>query len=377
MTPERQIRFWLIGLAVSLGALYLLSGILLPFVAGMAVAYFMDPLCDRLERIGLSRTVATTLVTVIFLLAVVLLTVLLLPALLHQILNLIEILPKLADAVHSRLSGVLALAETQLNFNLLEKLRSSLSANLGSLLDVAAVTVGNMARGGIAVVNLLSLIVLTPVVSFFLLRDWDKVMARLDRLLPRDHAPVIRQLGRESDEILAAYVRGVGLVCLMLGVFYAVGLTLVGLKSGLLIGLIAGLLSFVPFVGAIGGGALAIGMALFQFDSITPVVVVAAIFALGQIAEGNFLTPKLVGDKVGLHPVLVIFALLAGGTLFGFTGVLLALPIFAVIGVLVRFSLSRYLASPLYQGRAAPLPEPPAETLATETAAPARQETDN
>ena len=312
MTPERQIRFWLIGLAVSLGALYLLSGILLPFVAGMAVAYFMDPLCDRLERIGLSRTVATTLVTVIFLLAVVLLTALLLPALLHQILNLIEILPKLADAVHSRLSGVLALAETQLNFNLLEKLRSSLSANLGSLLDVAAVTVGNMARGGIAVVNLLSLIVLTPVVSFFLLRDWDKVMARLDRLLPRDHAPVIRQLGRESDEILAAYVRGVGLVCLMLGVFYAVGLTLVGLKSGLLIGLIAGLLSFVPFVGAIGGGALAIGMALFQFDSITPVVVVAAIFALGQIAEGNFLTPKLVGDKVGLHPVLVIFAVRLG-----------------------------------------------------------------
>ncbi|MGO1117152.1 AI-2E family transporter [Rhodovibrionaceae bacterium A322] len=353
MAPEKQLRFWLIGLVVFLAGLYLLKDILLPFVAGMAVAYFMDPLCDRLEKMGLSRTWSTIVVTALFFLAIVLLSALLVPALIHQIVKLIEILPQLGDALHRQLSSFLAVAETKLDVDIYEKLRSSLAANLGSLVDVAAATLGNLLQGGMVVVNLVSLMVLTPVVSFLLLRDWDRFVERFDQLLPRDQAPVIRELAKESDEILAAYVRGVGMVCLVLGGFYAAALSLVGLNSGMLIGLIAGLLSFVPFVGAIGGGALAIGMALFQFDSVTPIALVAGIFVIGQVAEGNFLTPKLVGDKVGLHPVLVIFALLAGGSLFGFTGMLLAMPIFAVIGVLVRFSLSRYLGSPLYQGRIA------------------------
>jgi predicted PurR-regulated permease PerM len=205
-----------------------------------------------------------------------------------------------------------------------------------------------------AIANLLSLFFITPVVTFYLLRDWDRIVAKIDALLPRQHAGVIRAQSREIDTTLAGFARGQATVCLILATYYATALMIAGLPFGLVVGMAAGLLTFIPYLGAIGGFVIAFGIALVNFDGWSGPIAVAAIFAAGQVVEGNVLTPKLVGDRVGLHPVWIIFALLAGGTLFGFLGLLLAVPVSAGIGVLVRFALSRYLASPVYLGRAVP-----------------------
>jgi predicted PurR-regulated permease PerM len=202
----------------------------------------------------------------------------------------------------------------------------------------------------VALFQLISLVVITPLVSFYLLRDWDRIVERIDAYLPRGSAPAIHDQFGKIDRTLAGFIRGQATVCLILGAFYAVGLSLVGLEFGLLIGLGTGLISFIPYFGMMVGLAVGISVALAQFSGLGSVALVAAVFAVGQVAEGNFLTPKLVGDRVGLHPVWVIFALLAGGTLFGFTGILLAVPAAAVIGVLVRFTLESYRDSRLYEG---------------------------
>jgi predicted PurR-regulated permease PerM len=205
--------------------------------------------------------------------------------------------------------------------------------------------------GGLALVNLLSLLVVTPVVAFYLLNDWDHMVAKVDSWLPRHHADTIRELAGQMDDAMAGFIRGQGTVCLALGLFYAVGLSLAGLNFGLLIGLCAGLLSFIPFVGTIVGGVTAVGMALIQFwPNWTSIVIVLAVFVAGQFIEGNFLSPKLVGGRVGLHPVWLMFSLFAFGYLFGFVGLLLAVPLAAAVGVLIRFALRQYLKSPLYLG---------------------------
>ena len=230
----------------------------------------------------------------------------------------------------------------------MQKLKDGLTNQAGAIAGWASGFLSNLASGISSVLNFLSLLVLTPVVTFFLLRDWDDFIAKVDSWLPRRHRDTIVDLAKETDTMLSGWVRGVVIVCSILAVFYAVALTLVGLESALLIGLIAGFLSFIPFAGAAIGFLVSVGLALVQFDSILPVLIVAGIFFAGQALEGNFLTPKLVGERIGLNPVIVIFALLAGGSLFGFTGVLLAMPLAAVIGVGVRFALRQYLESPLY-----------------------------
>ncbi|SMF83273.1 Predicted PurR-regulated permease PerM [Tistlia consotensis] len=348
MTAERQLRTWAIGLVVFVVLLYLLRDILLPFVAGMAIAYFLDPICDRLERAGLSRTWSTVTVTAGFVVLLLLFLGLLVPMLVDQGGTLVAKLPQLVDLLREGLQTLLAKVQHQADPALFEKIRGAVTEQLGKLTSVLGGLVGGVLTGSLAIANFLSLLFLTPVVAFFLLRDWDRLVERIDGWLPRRQAPTIRRLAREADAILSGYVRGVASVCLILGTFYAIGLTAVGLSSGLIIGLIAGFLSFIPFLGVAIGSLLSIGLALLQFDEHWRILAVAVIFVVGQSAEGNFLTPKLVGDRIGLHPVLVIFALLAGGTLFGFTGVLLAIPVSAVIGVLARYSLSEYLASPLY-----------------------------
>ncbi|HSF64792.1 MAG TPA: AI-2E family transporter, partial [Paracoccaceae bacterium] len=204
----------------------------------------------------------------------------------------------------------------------------------------------------LGVINAVVFIVVVPVVSFYLLLDWDRMVARLDALLPRDHAPVVRQLAREINNVLANFVRGQLSVCLVLGTFYSVALILAGLQFGLIVGVIAGAITFIPYVGALVGGALAIGLALFQFwGDWVSIGIVAGIFAAGQFLEGNVITPKLVGESVGLHPVWLLFALSAFGSLFGFVGMLVAVPVAAALGVLARFGLGRYTDSLLYRGR--------------------------
>ncbi len=350
MSVRTQIIAWLAVVATLVAALVLLKDILLPFVAGMAVAYFLDPATDRLERAGLSRTVATAVLTVGFCLAVVLLLVLLVPLLVNQIENLAASLPGYIEAARASLMAWSTSLEAILSPADLERVRAALgdagTTLLGWLLDA----LGSVVRSGQAVLSLVSLAVITPVVSFYLLRDWDKLLGRLDAILPREHAEAIRAQAREIDRTLSGFARGQATVCLILAAFYGLGLTLAGLQFGLFIGLAAGLISFVPFVGSIGGLISSVVLALFQFDELWRVGAVAGVFIVGQALEGNVLTPKLVGDRVGLHAVWVLFALLAGGALFGFVGVLIAVPVGAVIGVLVRFAIAKYKGSELYKG---------------------------
>ncbi|OUS14980.1 AI-2E family transporter [Rhodospirillales bacterium 47_12_T64] len=350
MTAERQIRFWLIGLVFFLVSVFFLRSVLLPFVAGMAIAYFLDPVCDKLEAMGLSRTLATTLVTIAFILILVFALVLLVPALVGQVIDLIESLPKLIESVRGQINKLLAIIENRVDGENLISLKEALGDSLKATAKWFTGLVGGLVDGGVAFANLMSLLVITPVVTFYLLRDWDKIVARVDSWLPRPQLETIRVLAKQVDDTLAGFIRGQGTVCLVLGGFYAIGLSLAGLKFGLVLGMIAGLLSFIPFVGSGIGLVLSVGLAFFQFDSWGPIMGVAGVFFAGQFLEGNVLTPKLVGEKIGLHPVWVIFGLLAGGALFGFVGMLLAVPVAAVIGVGVRFALSEYMDSRYYYG---------------------------
>lgn len=348
--PNRQLRFWLIGLALFTLALWLLSSMLLPFVVGLAVAYLLDPVVDRLERCRLPRWLATTLVLLSFVVILVLMALLLLPLVQAQVAHLIEVLPNYATAVRERVLPMLDRLVHRLSPEDVERLRGAAGTYAGEVVGWVGRVLSGILSGGLALFDVLSVLFITPIVAFYLMRDWDLMVAKVDGWLPLHHAATIRQQVRQVDETLAGFVRGQALVCLVLGVFYAVALSAAGLDFGLVIGLVAGLLSFIPYVGSLFGFVSSTGLALLQFDDLWRVGIVMAIFLFGQAVEGNVLTPKLVGEKVGLHAVWVIFALLAGGTLFGFVGVLLAVPVAAVIGVLTRFALGRYLESPYYRG---------------------------
>jgi len=350
MTSAQRYRFWLIGLVVALALLYVLRGMLLPFVAGMAIAYFLDPLADRMEKSGLSRLGATSVITASFFLVVVLAVIVLLPILEDQIMSFAHKVPGYIETLNERLQPLVTEVKRRLSPRDIEKLRSSAGEYAGTAMTWAVGAIRGLLSGSLAVFNVLSLVFITPVVTFYLLRDWDAMVRKVDSWLPRDHADTIREQMREINRTLSGFVRGQAMVCLALGTIYGVGLTLVGLDLGLVIGMGAGILSFIPYLGSIAGFLTGMGVALAQGQGWQLPAMVAGVFVVGQVVEGNFLTPKLVGDKVGLHPVWVMFALLAFASLFGFVGLLLAVPVSAVIGVLVRFALGRYLSSPLYHG---------------------------
>jgi len=350
MTRERQAAFWVFGLVVALVLVHLLSSILLPFVAGMAVAYFLDPVADWLEEHKFSRTLATTVTLLAFFVLVAALLALLFPLLQRQVVDLIRMVPGIVESLRTEVLPLLERLIADLPPETMDDIRNAAKDFAGKAVKWITDLAAGVWSGGVAFFNMLSLLVITPVVAFYLLRDWDLITAKIDSWLPRRPAPTIREQFLEIDRTLAAFVRGQSSVCLVLAIIYGVGLTMVGLKSGLLVGLGAGAISFIPYLGAATGLAVGLGIAVFQFSDWVPIVIVAAIFLTGQTLESYVLTPRLVGDRVGLHPVWIIFALLAGGALFGFTGVLLAVPVAAVIGVLARFGIGRYLQSPLYHG---------------------------
>ncbi|WP_374371585.1 AI-2E family transporter [Dongia sp.] len=350
--PPRMRRWpsYLAALLIFLILVYLLRTVLLPFVAGMGVAYFLDPVCDKLEKWGCSRILATALVTIAFALMIILAFLIIVPVLIEQLSLFIRDLPGLVERAHQRLLPLYAQFQLRFDLPALDDLGTLLRNRLGGVLGFFGEALQGVVSGGAAIANLLSLLFITPVVTFYILRDWDLLVARVDTLLPRDHAETIREQMRAIDTTMAGFIRGQASVCLVLGAYYAGGLMLVGLPFGLVIGMVAGLLTFIPYVGSLTGFIISMAVALASFDTWHGTAIVAAIFVSGQVMEGNFLTPKLVGDRVGLHPVWIIFALLAGGALFGFVGLLLAVPVAAAIGVLVRFGIGRYLASPLYLG---------------------------
>ncbi|MFC3615174.1 AI-2E family transporter [Lutimaribacter marinistellae] len=343
-----QLSYWGIAAVVFIAVLWALGDVLLPFVIGGGIAYFLDPVADRLERWGFSRIAATATITITCILIFVLGLVLVLPTMISQLIALIDVMPEVFSDLRAFFdTNFPALQDSNSSARqALSRIAETLTAKSGELVQTLVASFGNA-------INVVVLIVIVPVVAIYLLLDWDRMIAEIDKLLPRDHAPTIRRLSREVDHTLASFVRGMGTVCLILGTYYAVALMLVGLQFGLVVGFIAGLLTFIPYLGALIGGALAIGLALFQFwGEWLNIILVAAIFQTGQLVEGNFLTPKLVGDSVGLHPVWLLLALSVFGALFGFVGLLVAVPVAAALGVLARFGAQQYLQSRLYKGLA-------------------------
>jgi predicted PurR-regulated permease PerM len=345
---RRQGLFWVVALALFVLAVHLLSAILLPFVAGCAIAYFLDPAVDRLEAWRVPRGLASALVLFLFFVAIVLLLALVLPVLQLEATELAQRAPAAFEYAREKIQAGLELAQERLAPEDVAKLKDMAGGWAGEVAGWAVRVVQEILTSSFAIANILSLVIITPVVAFFLLRDWDRIIAQIDRWLPRRHAAVIREEARAVDRTLAGFVHGQFLVGLADAFYYGVALSLVGLPFAVIIGVIVGVLSFIPFLGFLLGLLLAIGLGLVQFGPTAPFLVVLGIFAVGSLLEQNVLSPRLVGKRINLHPVWVIFALLAFGTLFGFLGVLLALPAAAVIGVLVRFALARYLASPLY-----------------------------
>ncbi|MCE6951726.1 AI-2E family transporter [Cereibacter sphaeroides] len=341
-----QAKWWGLTALVFLLVLWLLGDVILPFIVGGAIAYFLDPIADRLERAGMSRVAATTLISFGMLLIVVLLVLSVIPTLVSQLNALIESAPTIFRQLQAFLLE---------HFPELSDETSTVRQTLISIGDTIRQRGAELANtvliSAYSVINAVIFMVVVPVVSFYLLLDWDPIVAKIDGWLPRDHAPTIRRLAREIDEVLAGFVRGQISVCLVLGTFYAVALMAVGLQFGLVVGAIAGAITFIPYVGALIGGALAIGLALFQFwGDWVSIGLVAGIFVLGQFLEGNVITPRLVGGSVGLHPLWLLFALSAFGSLFGFVGMLVAVPVAAAIGVLARFGVRQYTHSRLYRG---------------------------
>jgi predicted PurR-regulated permease PerM len=355
MTSRKQLVFWLVAIAVLAVTLWALSAVLLPFVVGMAISYLLDPIVDRLERWGIGRTLGTALIMFASAVFALIAFVALFPLLRDQVVAFGQALPDLIsraqEAGQQLVNDVMA--------ELTRQQRTAVSSGLSEVGKTAATmageVLGKLWAGGLIVVDFLSIMLITPVVVFYLLRDWEKLMAAIDSWLPRQHVQTIREQARLIDQALAGFVRGQVAVCLISGTLYAVGWTIAGLNFALIIGLFAGFLAFIPYVGGLFGLtiALVVGAGQFGLDW-TRLGIIFAIYLAVQGAEGTFVQPYLVGRSVGLHDLWIIFALLAGGALFGFLGVLMAVPAAAAIGVLVRFALHNYLRSSLYTGERAP-----------------------
>lgn len=367
MKVERQVQFWLVAALVFALLLWLLSGVLMPFAAGLALAYLLNPIATRLQRIGVSRLVASLLIVGISGLLIFSAVVALLPLLIKQAAQFIERLPayaaQLAELLGRYGDQISERVQPALDFFGIPALGGEGDAGMpktGDLVSQGAkwfgAVVTSLWQGGQALVGIVSLLVITPIVTFYLLLDWQRLIATLDSLVPVRQRETVRGLARQIDAAMAGFIRGQSFVCLFLGLWYGLGFTMIGLNFGMLIGITAGVLSFIPYVGSLTALIVSVAVALVQGPGWGLLGMVLAVQFTGQFIEGNILTPRFVGEAVGLHPVWVMFALLAFGSLFGFTGLILAVPIAAIIGVLTRFGIGQYKASPLY---AAPVARPP------------------
>ncbi|MET3589988.1 putative PurR-regulated permease PerM [Bartonella silvatica] len=348
---KRQIFFWLGTSVFFIIFMFTFGSILLPFVAGIVLAYFLNPIVQFFEKIGIHRVLATILITLFIIIVLVAALIILIPIISWQIQQFVS------DGLPIYINRIQAFF-IEHDFDWVRRyfgsdpneLRSSIKGLLGEGSDFITSLLNSLLKSGKSIVNLVSLFVVAPVVAFYMLLDWPRMVAAIDSLIPRDHLETVRSIFHEMDRAIAGFVRGQGTVCLILGGYYAIGLTITGLNFGLLIGMFIGLISFVPYIGTMSGFVLSVGVAWVQFypNNWGWIVVVMALFLIGQFIEGYILQPKLVGSSVGLHPVWLMFALFAFSSLFGFTGMLVAVPAAAAVGVLVRFALHTYLNSQMY-----------------------------
>ena len=347
LSVSSQLRYYGTALVLFSLLIWILGNTLLPFILGGVIAYCLDPLADRLERLGISRLMATSIITLVTILIFIIGALLIIPLLIEQAMALFNAAPEIAHNFWKFLTT---------RFPALLDDSSTIRQSLTSLGETIKSRGGDLVNGIAAsvnsILNILIIIFIVPVVAFYLLLDWNNLVLKIDQLVPRDHVINVRYLGQQIDATLASFIRGQGTVCVIQGLYYAITLMLAGLNYGIIVGFIAGLVSFIPYVGAVVGGGLAVGLALFQFWGDWIIIgIIALIFLIGQVLEGNFLTPKLVGNSIGLHPVWLIFALSVFGGLFGFVGMLLAVPVAAIVGVVTKFFLEKYKLGSLYRGQ--------------------------
>lgn len=348
--PQKTWRFWLLVLAGLIGLLWLFRPVMGPFVTGLVVAYFLEPLVEILEKRKWPRWAGASMVLGGFVLSAALLIVLLWPLVSSQIGALLDTIPDYADKIRTQYLPWAQKWLTRISPADVEKIRGAAAESAGNAAGFVSHAMQSLVSGGIAVIDTIAVSILAPITAFYVLRDWNKLTAAIDRIIPRRYHTAVREQMNIVDETLSGFIRGQAIVCFLLGLFYALGLVATGLEYGATVGLIAGILSIIPYVGTIFGWGTSVILAFVQFaDDWASIGAVVGVFVVGHVLESYILTPRFVGDRVGLHPVWILFALIAGAELMGFTGVLIAVPVAAVIGVLVRFALQQYKQSGYYQ----------------------------
>lgn len=348
LTARNHFLFWSLAFGAFIGTVWLLNDVMLPFVLGLAIAYLLNPLVERLGRYKIPRWIAALIILGLFSVFIVAIIGLAAPTLYREAAALAEALPGYIDQLWVRLAPYIGWAQDKLDSGDSQSLQEAVQSNIGNALRVGTGVLSGLASGGKAFASFLSVLIMTPIVAFFVMKEWATMTEWIDKILPRGSYHTIKDLLHQIDRKLSGFVRGQITVAFILAVAYAIALMLAGLKFGFLIGLMAGVLSIVPLVGSTIGLLVSVAVAWFQSGEWSYVAIIAAIFFTGQFIEGNFLSPKLLGQSVGIHPLWIMFALFAGGSLFGIVGMLLAVPVAAVVGVLLSFAILRYKNSPYY-----------------------------
>lgn len=343
-------KIWVTGLVLFCVFIYLIRDVLMPFVVGLLIAYFLDPAVRKLHRRGLSREASASIITIVFFVVAGNAIALLVPLVLDQLASLSEQVPSYVQMLEARFGQDVKHYLANLSVSQLDSVKTAATNLGGSFAEMISNTLPGMLRSSLAIGNVLLLVFLTPIVTYYLLRDWEVFVKQVDEMLPRQYAPVIREQLSEIDASLSGFIRGQTNVCLVMAAFYGIGLTLVGLKSGLGLGILCGLMLFIPYIGFAASFIACLSIALFQFGWETQTMMLLGVFGIGMLLENGFVVPKLIGDKLGLHPIWIIFGFLAGGTVLGILGILLSLPVTAVVSVLVRFAMKSYQQSALYSG---------------------------
>lgn len=350
MNIRRQVLFWLCAALTVLLFVWTFKVILLPFVVGIAIAYLLNPALVKLTHDKISRTILAIAILSSFFLLVIILALLLVPPFYTELTQLAEQAPVYIETVWGQMQPYVEIVEETVNEeDLDESIQAALKDNIGEAISVSSNLLGGLLNGGKALVSLATFIVVTPLVAFFMMVEWQQMVSWVDELLPRHSYSQVKELLAQVDQKIAGFIRGQLLVAASLGLFYSLALSIAGLQFGFLIGMAAGALSVIPLFGSIVGLFIGVGVAWLQSSQLSYLLIIAGIFMFGQFLEGNFITPKLVGQSVGLHPLWILFALMAGGALFGIVGMIIAVPVAATTGVFISFTLQNYKESAYYK----------------------------
>lgn len=348
--PLSQTIFWSVAFLIFLGLIWLLKGILLPFVLGAVIAYLLNPVVGRLEKLGMARRGAVLLMLGSFFTVLTILLAILLPILLREAMAFLDAAPGYVTYLWAKVQPMIVAVQERLGYQITDQLQGLLQDNMGKTLQVGKGVLAGLANGGGAVLEFMTTLFLTPIAAYFMMKEWPAIVREIGDMMPRDHESTLRELLRQIDGKISGFVRGQIMICGALGILYAIALSIAGLNYGFVIGLGTGILSIIPYVGSTLGLMTSLVVSYLQSGGDWSFVgIIAVIFFVGQFIEGNFITPKLMGDSVGLHPLWIIFALMAGGSLLGLLGMFLAIPVAAIVGVLLAFAFSQYKASSFYR----------------------------